>query len=245
MSGSLEELRTLAPSLASWSLQRWRSGVIESQLTINTHADVLKNMARPQTISDEAIIEAARALFIEHGVGASTVEIATRAGISEGTIFRRFGTKDALLLRAMGLPNPDEWMKVVDGLPGRNTPRENMETIMELLLRFFSKIAPRIALMKAAGIHPRELFEAHDGPPPPVRTLRSLTNYFDAEMRLGRLRRKDPEIVARAFMASAHSRAMTKMLGVADYMPMAETTFIRLTVDLLLDGINNEVRDPS
>jgi hypothetical protein len=41
-------------------------------------------MARPVTISDEQILDAARAVFTEKGPRATTAEIAERAGVSEG-----------------------------------------------------------------------------------------------------------------------------------------------------------------
>jgi AcrR family transcriptional regulator len=45
----------------------------------------------------ERILEAARAVFAEHGVEAPVTEIAERAGVGVATIFRRFPTKDDLL----------------------------------------------------------------------------------------------------------------------------------------------------
>jgi AcrR family transcriptional regulator len=47
-----------------------------------------------------AILAAAEAVFAQRGTSASTEEVATRAGVAVGTVFRHFPTKDALL-RAM------------------------------------------------------------------------------------------------------------------------------------------------
>lgn len=43
------------------------------------------------------VLEAARAVFAEHGLEAGVAEIAQRAGVGVGTIFRRFPHKDDLL----------------------------------------------------------------------------------------------------------------------------------------------------
>ena len=43
------------------------------------------------------ILEAARAVFAEHGHEAGVAEVAERAGVGVATIFRRFPTKDDLL----------------------------------------------------------------------------------------------------------------------------------------------------
>ena len=45
----------------------------------------------------ERILEAARGAFAEHGIDASVEEIACRAGVGVGTLYRRFPTKDALI----------------------------------------------------------------------------------------------------------------------------------------------------
>ncbi|MEA2329972.1 MAG: hypothetical protein QOH58_110 [Thermoleophilaceae bacterium] len=52
-------------------------------------ADAARNLER--------IVEAAAAAFAEHGLEASTAEIAQRAGVGEATLFRRFPSKDDLI----------------------------------------------------------------------------------------------------------------------------------------------------
>ena len=71
-----------------------------------------------------------------------------------------------------------------------------------------------------------------------MRTLRVLTRYFDAEMRLGRIRRQDPEIAARMVMAAAwHYAHFELMFGAMDIMPMPEATYIRGVVASLWHGL--------
>ena len=57
-------------------------------------ADARRNRAR--------ILEAAEAVFAEGGVSASTEEVAGRAGVAIGTVFRHFPTKEALLQALVG-----------------------------------------------------------------------------------------------------------------------------------------------
>lgn len=47
------------------------------------------------------IIEAARAMFTSHGTTASLDEIAVRAGVGSGTLYRRFPTRDDLIAACM------------------------------------------------------------------------------------------------------------------------------------------------
>jgi AcrR family transcriptional regulator len=63
-----------------------------------------KNTAgRPRsTVVDQAIMQSALELFIEHGVaGASIERIAKRAGVAKTSIYRRWPSRDALLAQAI------------------------------------------------------------------------------------------------------------------------------------------------
>ncbi|MBK1785356.1 TetR/AcrR family transcriptional regulator [Prauserella cavernicola] len=55
---------------------------------MSPRADALRNRARVLAAADE--------VFVEHGSTASTEEVARRAGVGVGTVFRHFPTKEAL-----------------------------------------------------------------------------------------------------------------------------------------------------
>ncbi|MBK8181007.1 MAG: TetR/AcrR family transcriptional regulator [Planctomycetes bacterium] len=55
-------------------------------------------MVRPRKHTDEEILEVARAVFLEHGPGASLQTVAALVGLPAG-LSNRFGSKEALLLR--------------------------------------------------------------------------------------------------------------------------------------------------
>ena len=61
------------------------------------------NAGRPRsTIVDQAIMQSALELFIEHGVaGASIERIAKRAGVAKTSIYRRWSSREALLAQAI------------------------------------------------------------------------------------------------------------------------------------------------
>ena len=62
-------------------------------------------MGRTKQVSDEAVLTAAREVFVEKGFGASTREIARRAGTSEAVLYQRHKTKLDLFFAAM-IPPP-------------------------------------------------------------------------------------------------------------------------------------------
>jgi AcrR family transcriptional regulator len=59
-------------------------------VTTVLRADAQRNLVR--------VLDAAREVFAEQGIDAPVTEIADRAGVGVGTIFRRFPTKDDLLV---------------------------------------------------------------------------------------------------------------------------------------------------
>jgi AcrR family transcriptional regulator len=61
---------------------------------VTLRADAQRNLDR--------LLDAAAEVFAEQGCDASVDEIARRAGVGHGTVFRRFPTKDALLGAVLG-----------------------------------------------------------------------------------------------------------------------------------------------
>ncbi|MDQ1614375.1 MAG: hypothetical protein QOJ60_314 [Actinomycetota bacterium] len=55
-------------------------------------------MARPRTVQDEQLLEAAQDLLFELGPAFTLERVASRAGVSAATLIKRFGSKRELLL---------------------------------------------------------------------------------------------------------------------------------------------------
>jgi AcrR family transcriptional regulator len=78
-----------------------------------------------------ALIEAATAVFAEHGYDAATTrEVAERAGCSEGLIHRYFGGKHGLLLSIMQSKAGGVLEDLRSGLPDRDTVEAEIEQIL-------------------------------------------------------------------------------------------------------------------
>ena len=81
---------------------------LERRLDSHLIEDILTEqsiMPRTQTITDERLLQAARAEFLEHGINVTSAAIARRAGVSPGILFHRFGSKEALFAAAMNVEN--------------------------------------------------------------------------------------------------------------------------------------------
>lgn len=197
-------------------------------------------MARPVSISDETIIEAARAVFLEHGIQATTAEVAARAGVSEGSIFKRFKSKFELFRAAMGDQlTPPEWLRRLPERVGQGDIQDHLFELGMEIVDFFRQIMPLVLM--SWSHRGRGEFEppfANEPNPPPVRAIRQVSAYLEAEMRAGRLRRHDPEVAARAFLGSLNNFVMLEVLhGAGAELPLAQATFVRGLINLLWVGL--------
>ena len=59
---------------------------------------------RPKKITDIDILSCTRNCILRFGVSVSTQTIADELGVSQATLFKRFGTKDALIQKALLQP---------------------------------------------------------------------------------------------------------------------------------------------
>jgi AcrR family transcriptional regulator len=199
-------------------------------------------MARPATIKDETIIEAAREVFLERGIRATTAEVAERAGVSEGTVFKRFRSKTELFTAAMQshIAEP-AWFATLTERVGKGSVEQALFDVGMEMIAFFRTIMP-LMMMSWSNPGPDGLPEPlRMENPPPLRALRALAGFFEAEMRAGRLRRHDPEIVARAFLGGMNSYVFFEVLLKSQVqLPLPAETYVRGLVSALWSGIEPE-----
>jgi AcrR family transcriptional regulator len=196
-------------------------------------------MARPVSIKDETIIDAARQVFLERGIQATTAEVAERAGVSEGSVFKRFKSKPELFRAAMGdrLAEP-AFLKGLGERVGQGELRDNLFGLGMEVIRFFRELMP-LMMMAWSNPAPNGLPSMIAGPnPPPVRALKQISGYFEAEMRAGRVRRQDAEVVARAFLGALNNFVFFELLhSVHGELPIGDETYVRGLVSLFWGGL--------
>lgn len=149
--------------------------------------------------NDDKLLLAAINLMAEKGYnGVSTHEIATVAGLSEKTLFRRFGSKQNLLETAF---DRFHYAEEITKLFKENLIWD-LQTDLLLISRTYHEIMNRNRKMimisiKEEGNLPgfRERTQKH-----PRQLLEILTNYFMVMYEKGKLIRTDPELQALSFM---------------------------------------------
>ena len=198
-------------------------------------------MPRPRTITNEEILDAARELFLQRGPSVSTAEIARRAGISEGTIFKRYPTKDALFMAAMGLEAAADPSTFLKDVKCSGSMKENLGCIARQMLSFFRELIPRVIAMHA---HPKLAAHQHGilkGPNSPhCQAHNALSAHLQLEMDAGRLGRGDPELMARVLSASLWNFVFFETIKAQVYKHMEGDDYVDQLVDLLWSGMAPE-----
>ena len=191
-------------------------------------------MARPTTINETAILDAAREAFLELGFSVPTSEIAKRAGVSEGSIFKRYGTKAELFSAALELPRELPWKDMVYECTNRPDTKQAMAEMGLTILDFFRK---HIGQMLKIHAHLKEMASmvAIDQPPP-IQALNTLTQFFTEQSKQNFIDAPHPEAVTRMFIGSIVNYAFFEIMF--QYTPAPPEEYIEQIVDTLWAGIS-------
>lgn len=190
-------------------------------------------MSRPVSIQNDRLLEVARRVFLEHGFKATTARVAREAGVSEGSLFKRFKSKTDLFLAAMRsesvvMPWHDRLLRSA----GTGDVTVLLEGAGLELLQRLMDLMPRLMAVRSSGLLAREHLERHGERPPPVYHVHVLARYFRAEVRAGRLAMQAPEAQAHAFIgALSHYVFCDTLFG---YRPARPQEYVRSVVSALV-----------
>ncbi|HYJ11538.1 MAG TPA: helix-turn-helix domain-containing protein [Polyangiaceae bacterium] len=194
-----------------------------------------RSRGRPPVISTERLLEVARGVFLELGIRATTAEVAARARIAEGTIFHRFRSKEELFRAAMNF-DPDSGPALVEALRARAGVGDLRQTLVEFTHQFLELGRVALPVMMMSWSNPEsQLYQERSGKVARFeRVLGALTAFFGDEMRAGRLRRADPEVMSRMLLGSLHHFCMSEIFIGAPVGALTLQQFGEQVVDVLL-----------
>lgn len=155
-------------------------------------------MSRPRSITDDEILAAARAVFLDRGITATVGQVAARCRVGEATVFRRFPTKQALFLAAMDTSSEPPWLHCIEERAGGDDIRVTLTELANDILAITRPMIPAI-LMKMSNPAPGERASPAERL---FRTIRGLTEFFEIEIGAGRVRARDPRVAARIWIAA-------------------------------------------
>ena len=181
-------------------------------------------MSRPPTITDDEILAAARAVFLDKGITATVEEVAARCRVGEATVFRRFPTKQALFLAAMDTASEPPWLHCIKDRARGDDIRVTLTELANDILTFGRKMIP-LVLMKMSN---PGFGQQGPGSARFLRTIQGLTEFFEIEIEAGRIRAHDPRVAARIWIASLHHFVMYEV-----FTKSADT----LATEVFLEGL--------
>jgi AcrR family transcriptional regulator len=203
-------------------------------------------MARTRTIPDEALLAAARMVFLRAGVSGSTKEIAERAGVSEATLFKRFGTKAELFFRAM-VPEAADAARAVGRCGGAVTGAAFVACCMREMMAYFRMAMPSMLAMLA---HPD--FESRGfgvrHPDNPARQFAAaiagaLAERLDPAATSPGERDKALHAAAALMVTSIHSLAQFELMALHETSPADIDDLIDQMAGLLWSGTARRLTD--
>lgn len=196
-------------------------------------------MARPRTIPDQQMLHAARAVFLEQGFSATTASIAKRAGVSEGTLFKRFATKEDLFAAALGLSEYGTWRGELLKRVGQDDVQRNLEWAALHVLTEAERLLPNLLAVFSRGFDPQHNPALPDTGHPTRQDTHALTEYLRAEAALGRVRPQDADTAALTLMGAlihyVHQEHILPCRSSA--APPENSRFVRGLIDLLWPGL--------
>lgn len=187
-------------------------------------------------ISSERLLAIARDVFLELGIRATTAEVAKRAGIAEGTLFHRFDSKEALFRAAMRF-DPEDVLSFIDALPGRAGTSDLRATLVAFAEGFIEHARIALPVMMMSWSNPEGHFCSERGgerQQRQQRVLLAVNRFFEAEMKLGRMKRLPTDILARMLLGSLYQFCMGSMFTGGSVPGTSPAEFASGVVDVLL-----------
>ncbi len=199
----------------------------------------------------ERILDAAMELMLDQGYGATSIEaVAARAGVSKRTFYHRFADKAALVqavvARVVERARPAQAARTARGAQEQAAAPAGVEALRLDLQDFGNRTLQAALSPQVLALYRLIIGESHrfpdllravalsGGRAQAVRTLVDLMR-----LHLPELPTTDAEFAAQQFLQLLVSLPQLRAMGIGDAMSPSDCeTWVRRSVDLLLDGIH-------
>jgi AcrR family transcriptional regulator len=197
-------------------------------------------MGRPKEITDQQILVAARRCFLERGAAVSAVEIGRELGVSHTTLFNRFGSKDGLMLAALGPPKEMAWVDALEAGPDDERPiRAQLVEHAKVMSAYFHDLQAGLGVLQAAGIDPAKAYRGRKKGPA-AQALRALVGWLERAQKQGRIGRCDIPTLASTILGALHGWAFTARVCGESTSAAASDRYVDRFIELLWSGIGED-----
>jgi AcrR family transcriptional regulator len=198
-------------------------------------------MPRPRNITDEEILETARAVFLEQGARVSTAVVAKRIGISQAVLFQRFGTKENLLIEALKPPKNPKWAELLRRGPDDRLIPEQLLEIAQAISLFLRDAVPCIAVMKSAGVDFDQVWKSELKEAPPFRAQRLIGEWLDRAQQQGKITSRITTVdLATAFAGALQARPFMAHMASIELPPVESDPYLESLVEIIWRGVAPE-----
>ncbi|MFK8186533.1 MAG: TetR/AcrR family transcriptional regulator [Phormidesmis sp.] len=196
-----------------------------------------KKTVSKETETQERILKAAEKLFAKHGYGGTTTrDLAQAAGVAEGTLFRHFENKKAILVAVA----TQGWMEILTDLLTELSEMGSYKAVAQVMRKRMLSLHANTDMLRVcfmeAQFHPelRDRIQAE--------VIDKMTDvaeaFFQTAMDRGEYRQMNPRVVARIFLGMftvsgfSQSTMADEASSPEDMKEMAETL-----ADVFLNGV--------
>jgi AcrR family transcriptional regulator len=200
-------------------------------------------MGRPREVTDEQIVMAARRCFLKRGAGVSAADIAKELGVSHTTLFNRFGSKEGLMLAALGPPTEKiAWVAALEEGPDDRPIREQLIEHARVMSAFFQDLQAGFGILQAAGI---DVTKAHKvqkkgkGVSAPEQAYVALVGWLERAQNQERLGKCDVHTLASTLLGALQGWAFTVRVCGLPASNAAANGYVERLVELLWNGVGD------
>ena len=186
--------------------------------------------------TSKKIIDAMMAIILERGyTGATTKDIAERAGVNECTIFRKFKEKKEIVLAGMALPQyrPNITLETFADI------KWDIESDLKMFMENYMKeVSPEFVRL-SIGLRSPQIYQ-QTAPlimDIPQTFLRALTDYLSAINKKGKIKNIDCDTVATTILSATFGYTFLSASFGSDLFDSKRARYIDSTVKAIIGGI--------
>jgi AcrR family transcriptional regulator len=197
-------------------------------------------MGRPREVTDDQIVVAARRCFLKRGAGVSAADIAKELGVSHTTLFNRFGSKEGLMLAALGPPTEKvSWVAALEEGPDERPIREQLVAHAKVMSAYFQDLQAGFGILQAAGVDIAKAHKKTKGRSAAEQAYSALVEWLEHAQKEGRLGQCDVHTLASTLLGALQGWALTVRVCGLPSSNAAAKDYVERLIDLLWDGIGD------
>ncbi len=189
-------------------------------------------MARPRTVSDEQILDAARRLIRTRGPQVPVEAIAAEVGVSQQAVLKRFGSRDQLLIQTLRPPPTPGFFAALEEGPDRRPFVEQLTEISVAVAALIADQAQDFAALRWSSASIKDVLVPPGAAPAPLAAIQQVSSWLQRCAERGLIRRGvDAEATALALIGALQVRSLFQHLF--DQLPIDadHDSYVAVVVD--------------